>query len=257
MTSRQRTRTAARSRSSPAPAAASATASPRRWSPAATGCASPAATRTPSRRPSSSSAPTGSIGVAGKAHDEAHQAVAVERTMEAFGRVDYLVNNAGTNPVFGPIADLDLGVARKVFETNVSRRSASPSRPGRRGRRRTAARSSTSPRSPGSRASPFIGAYGMSKAAMVNLTAAARARVRARGAGQRDRARRGQDQVRRGAVRGPRGGGRRRATRWRGSACPEDIGGAAAFLTSDAVATGSPARRSSSTAGSSSTRASD
>ncbi len=39
--------------------------------------------------------------------------------MEAFGRVDYLVNNAGTNPVFGPIADLDLNVARKVFETNV------------------------------------------------------------------------------------------------------------------------------------------
>ncbi len=39
--------------------------------------------------------------------------------MEAFGRVDYLVNNAGTNPVFGPIADLDLDVARKVFETNV------------------------------------------------------------------------------------------------------------------------------------------
>lgn len=35
------------------------------------------------------------IGVAGKAHDEAHQAVAVERTMEAFGRVDFLVNNAG------------------------------------------------------------------------------------------------------------------------------------------------------------------
>jgi acetoacetyl-CoA reductase len=35
------------------------------------------------------------IGVAGKAHDEAHQAVAVERAMEAFGRVDYLVNNAG------------------------------------------------------------------------------------------------------------------------------------------------------------------
>ena len=42
------------------------------------------------------------IGVPGKAHDEAHQAAAVERAMEAFGRVDYLVNNAGTNPVYRP-----------------------------------------------------------------------------------------------------------------------------------------------------------
>ncbi|MGW4880583.1 SDR family NAD(P)-dependent oxidoreductase, partial [Streptomyces sp. NPDC004262] len=59
------------------------------------------------------------IGIAGKAHDLAHQSEVVERTMAAFGRVDYLVNNAGTNPVFGPIADVDLDVARKVFETNV------------------------------------------------------------------------------------------------------------------------------------------
>ena len=59
------------------------------------------------------------IGVAGKAHDLDHQTEVVERAMEAFGRVDHLVNNAGTNPVFGPIADLDLNVARKVFETNV------------------------------------------------------------------------------------------------------------------------------------------
>ncbi|MFE2630284.1 SDR family NAD(P)-dependent oxidoreductase, partial [Streptomyces sp. NPDC059374] len=68
--------------------------------------------------------------VAGKAHDEAHQTVAVERAMEAFGRVDFLVNNAGTNPVFGPIAELDLNVARKVFETNVvsPRRFAQPHR---------------------------------------------------------------------------------------------------------------------------------
>ncbi|NED85244.1 SDR family NAD(P)-dependent oxidoreductase, partial [Streptomyces sp. SID11233] len=55
----------------------------------------------------------------GKAHDEAHQAAAVAATMEAFGRVDHLVNNAGTNPVFGPIAELDLNVARKVYDTNV------------------------------------------------------------------------------------------------------------------------------------------
>jgi 3-oxoacyl-[acyl-carrier protein] reductase len=63
--------------------------------------------------------PGNAIGVAGKSHDGAHRAETVERAMEAFGRIDYLVNNVGTNPVFGQMIDLDLDAARKILDINV------------------------------------------------------------------------------------------------------------------------------------------
>jgi 3-oxoacyl-[acyl-carrier protein] reductase len=63
--------------------------------------------------------PSRAIGVAGKADDPAHQEEAVARTVDTFGRLDLLVNNAGTNPVYGPLLDLDLAVVRKVFDVNV------------------------------------------------------------------------------------------------------------------------------------------
>ncbi|MFF3334946.1 SDR family oxidoreductase [Streptomyces sp. NPDC002888] len=110
------------------------------------------------------------IGVAGKAHDEAHQAEAVERTMEAFGRVDFLVNNAGTNPVFGPIADLDLQVARKVFETNVISALGFAQRTWHAWQKDNGGAIVNIASVAGLSASPFIGAYGVSKAAMINLT---------------------------------------------------------------------------------------
>ncbi|MEU6473182.1 SDR family oxidoreductase [Streptomyces massasporeus] len=108
--------------------------------------------------------------VAGKAHDEAHQALAVERTMEAFGRVDYLVNNAGTNPVFGPIADLDLNVARKVFETNVVSALGFAQRTWHAWQKDNGGAIVNIASVAGLSPSPFIGAYGVSKAAMINLT---------------------------------------------------------------------------------------
>ncbi|MFF9110300.1 SDR family oxidoreductase [Streptomyces sp. NPDC014805] len=110
------------------------------------------------------------IGVAGKAHDEAHQAEAVERTMEAFGRVDHLVNNAGTNPVFGPIADLDLNVARKVFETNVISALGFAQRTWHAWQKDNGGAIVNIASVAGLAPSPFIGAYGVSKAAMINLT---------------------------------------------------------------------------------------
>jgi NAD(P)-dependent dehydrogenase (short-subunit alcohol dehydrogenase family) len=57
--------------------------------------------------------------VAGKAHDPAHQDEVVAKALEAFGRVDYLVNNVGTNPVYGPILELDAAVVRKILDINV------------------------------------------------------------------------------------------------------------------------------------------
>ncbi|MEZ3160638.1 SDR family oxidoreductase [Microbacterium sp. BWT-B31] len=62
--------------------------------------------------------PQRALGIAGKADDGEHQAETVRRALEAFGSVDLLVNNAGINPAYGPMIDLDLDIARKVIEVN-------------------------------------------------------------------------------------------------------------------------------------------
>jgi NAD(P)-dependent dehydrogenase (short-subunit alcohol dehydrogenase family) len=110
------------------------------------------------------------IGVAGKAHDEAHQAIAVERAMEAFGRIDYLANNAGTNPVYSLLADIDLGVVRKVYETNVISALGFAQQTWKAWQKENGGAIVNIASVTGLAPSPFIAAYGMSKAAMVNLT---------------------------------------------------------------------------------------
>ncbi|GAA0704400.1 SDR family oxidoreductase [Streptomyces samsunensis] len=175
------------------------------------------------------------IHVAGKAHDQAHQAAAVERTMEAFGRVDHLVNNAGTNPVYSPIADLDLDVIRKVFETNVVSALGFAQRTWKAWQRENGGSIVNISSLAGMGPSPFIAAYGVSKAAMINLTvqlaqefapgvrvnAIAPAVVKTKFAtalyeGREEEAAAAYPLERLGV--------------------PEDIGGAAAFLTSDQAA---------------------
>lgn len=59
------------------------------------------------------------LGVAGKSHDPGHREAVVDQAMERFGRIDALVNNVGTNPVFGSMVDLDLDAARKILDINV------------------------------------------------------------------------------------------------------------------------------------------
>ncbi len=63
--------------------------------------------------------PDHAIAVAGKADDPEHREDAVRRTIETFGSLDLLVNNAGINPVAGPLIDIDLGAARKIVEVNA------------------------------------------------------------------------------------------------------------------------------------------
>ena len=64
--------------------------------------------------------PEGSaITVAGGSDDPAHRREVLDTVAKSFGGLDILVNNAGINPVFGPLAELDLDAARKVFEVNV------------------------------------------------------------------------------------------------------------------------------------------
>lgn len=63
--------------------------------------------------------PDHAIGIAGKGDDIEHQADAVAKTIAAFGGVDHLVNNTGINPVFGPMIEIDLAAASKIFAVNV------------------------------------------------------------------------------------------------------------------------------------------
>jgi NAD(P)-dependent dehydrogenase (short-subunit alcohol dehydrogenase family) len=64
--------------------------------------------------------PDRSMAVAGAADDPAHREEAVARTIERFGSLDLLVNNAGVNPQHGPLVDADLGAVRKILEVNVT-----------------------------------------------------------------------------------------------------------------------------------------
>jgi NAD(P)-dependent dehydrogenase (short-subunit alcohol dehydrogenase family) len=114
--------------------------------------------------------PDVAIAVPGKCDDAEHQAEAVARTMEAFGSLDMLVNNTGINPVYGPIADVDPVAAAKILAVNVLAPLAWT----------TQARDAWMGEHGGSvvnvssvaalRASPGIGMYGVSKAALIRLT---------------------------------------------------------------------------------------
>jgi NAD(P)-dependent dehydrogenase (short-subunit alcohol dehydrogenase family) len=113
--------------------------------------------------------PGAAIAVAGKADDADHQAEAVAKTMEAFGRLDMLVNNAGINPVYGPLVDVDPAAA-KTFAVNVLApiawtRRARDAWMGEHGGSVVNVSSVA-----GLRASPGIGLYGVSKAALIRLT---------------------------------------------------------------------------------------
>lgn len=58
------------------------------------------------------------LAVAGRADDPEHQDDAVKQAIATFGSLDFLVNNTGINPVYGPLVELDLAAARKVVEVN-------------------------------------------------------------------------------------------------------------------------------------------
>ena len=59
------------------------------------------------------------IAVAGASDDAEHRRAAVAATLEAFGALDLLVNNAAVNPLYGPTVEADLDAVRTIFEVNV------------------------------------------------------------------------------------------------------------------------------------------
>jgi len=115
--------------------------------------------------------PDVAIAVPGKADDTDHQAETVARAIEVFGRLDMLVNNAGINPVYGPVIDADPAAAAKILAVNVLAplawtRRARDAWLGEHGGSVVNVASVA-----GLRASPGIGMYGVSKAALIRLTA--------------------------------------------------------------------------------------
>jgi 3-oxoacyl-[acyl-carrier protein] reductase len=62
--------------------------------------------------------PAHALAVAGRADDPEHQDDTIRQAVETFGRIDFLVNNTGINPTYGPLVELDLAAARKMVEVN-------------------------------------------------------------------------------------------------------------------------------------------
>jgi len=94
----------------------------------------------------------------------------VARTMEAFGRVDIAVNNAATNPHFGPLLTADEGQWDKILATNargafyVCRAVVPPMQAQGGGKILNVASIA------GLRPSPGMGLYSISKAALIAMT---------------------------------------------------------------------------------------
>ncbi len=119
----------------------------------------------------SASAPGRVAGFAVHMGDLAAVEALVGQAADAFGRPDLLVNNAATNPYFGPMMGLEWGAWDKTFEVNLKGPWALT---------RAFARGLMAAERPGSvvnissifgqQAAPLQGAYGMTKAALISLT---------------------------------------------------------------------------------------
>ena len=93
-----------------------------------------------------------------------------DTALETLGRLDILVNNAATNPVFGPLVDVPEDAWDRIMALNVkgylfaAQRAAQAMAPLGRGAIVNVASTA------GLRASPGLGAYSVSKAAVIMLT---------------------------------------------------------------------------------------
>ena len=93
------------------------------------------------------------------------------RAVEKFGRVDGAVNNAATNPYFGPLVDTPDAAIDKTFEVNVRGYLYVARAFVKHARSRTGGGSIVNVASVnGMRAAPMQGIYGMTKAAVISMT---------------------------------------------------------------------------------------
>ena len=59
------------------------------------------------------------IGVAAHVGDMVQVKTLVEKTLQTYGGADILINNAATNPVFGPVVECDEGAFDKIMAVNL------------------------------------------------------------------------------------------------------------------------------------------
>lgn len=108
---------------------------------------------------------------AGKADDPDHQDATLAGVAERFGPVDILVNNAGINPAYGALIDLPLAAARKILDVNVLGTLAWVQRTCAAGMETRGGVIVNVASVAGIRPAPGISFYGVSKAAVIHLTA--------------------------------------------------------------------------------------
>jgi NAD(P)-dependent dehydrogenase (short-subunit alcohol dehydrogenase family) len=110
------------------------------------------------------------LAVAAHAGSMADLQALVDRSIERFGGIDIVVNNAATNPVFGPTLSADEGVFDKIMAVNVK----GPLELAKRAFPSMAARGGGSiiniSSVGGLRPEPMLGIYSVSKAALISLT---------------------------------------------------------------------------------------
>lgn len=110
------------------------------------------------------------VALAARADDEEAANEAVAATVDAFGSCDVLINNAGTNPAFGNLMEVDLGALDKTWAVNMRApllwaRAAHQAWMSENGGSIVNVASVA-----GLRPSPLMGAYNISKAGMIHLT---------------------------------------------------------------------------------------
>jgi NAD(P)-dependent dehydrogenase (short-subunit alcohol dehydrogenase family) len=110
--------------------------------------------------------------VAAHTGKESDCAALVAKSIEHFGKVDVLVNNAATNPYFGPLLGIDMGAWDKTFEVNLKGYFFMAREVVRHLQARDEKKGSiihiTSVN--GLEAAPLQGVYGMTKAAVISMT---------------------------------------------------------------------------------------
>ena len=115
--------------------------------------------------------PEHAIAVAGNAGDPGHRKAAVAAAVESLGGLDMLVANVGINPVFGPLIDTDLDAVKKILDTNVIATLGLIQQAWHCWMAAHGGSILIVSSVAGLRASQGIAAYGVSKAALINLTA--------------------------------------------------------------------------------------